>query len=59
MLNLFARFLQLIGLIILPLAVAGNVVDQQQVNLKQSLTMSAIGMIIFFLGWLLQRSVKP
>jgi hypothetical protein len=51
------RFLQLAGLIILPFAIAGNVVEQ--LSLKDSLTMSGIGILVFSLGWLLQQGARP
>jgi hypothetical protein len=51
------RFLQLVGLIILPFAIAGNVVEQ--LSLKESLTMSGIGILVFSLGWLLQQGARP
>jgi hypothetical protein len=51
------RFLQLVGLIILPFAIAGNVVEQ--LSLKDSLTMSGVGILVFSLGWLLQQGARP
>ena len=51
------RFLQLAGLIILPFAISGNVAEK--LDLKQSLLLSAVGMVVFFLGWLLQQTSKP
>ena len=53
------RFLQLMGMIILPLAIAGNVAREEQIDLKVSLTMSAIGIGVFTLGWLIQQGAKP
>jgi hypothetical protein len=52
------RFLQLLGLIILPLAIAGNLAREEQINLKVSLTMSAIGIFVFTLGWLIQQAAR-
>lgn len=50
------RFLQIIGLTVLPLAIAGNLVDKPHaIDLRTSLTMSAIGVIVFALGYLLQQ----
>ena len=48
------RFLQLVGLILLPVAVSGNVAEK--LDLKQSLLLSAVGVTVFFVGWLLQQS---
>lgn len=51
------RVFQFIGLIVLPLAISGNVAEK--LNLKESLIMSGVGMVIFFFGWLLQEAFKP
>ena len=50
------RFLQVAGMILLPLAIAGNVADETRMPLKTSLLLSAIGVGVFALGWLLQQS---
>ena len=52
------RLLQLIGLILLPIAIAGNLVDER-LTLMQSLTLSALGVLVFSLGWLLQQGARP
>ncbi len=57
MLYKIARFLQVIGLIILPFAISGNVAEK--LDLKESLILSAIGVSIFTAGWLLQQASKP
>jgi hypothetical protein len=59
MLYKFGRGLQLLGLLLLPVAIAGNVAREDQINLKVSLTISAVGVLVFFLGWLLQQSGRP
>jgi len=51
------RLLQFAGLVILPVAIAGNMADR--VELKDSLAMSAVGVVVFTLGWLLQQRAKP
>ena len=51
-----ARFLQFLGLVILPVAIAGNVAEQ--LNLRQSLSLSAAGMLVFFVGWLVQEGTR-
>ena len=56
MLFRIARLLQLVGLIILPVAISGNVADK--LDLRQSLTLSGLGIVVFILGWLLQRSIQ-
>lgn len=56
MLYKFGRLLQIIGLIVLPLAIAGNLAPEPQgIDLRTSLTMSAIGVIVFGMGYLLQQ----
>jgi hypothetical protein len=59
MLHRLGRFLQLLGLIILPLAIAGNLAREDQIDLKTSLAMSAAGIGVFVLGWLIQQSSRP
>jgi len=50
------RLLQLIGLIVLPLAIAGNLAPEPQgIDLRTSLTLSAVGVLIFGMGNLLQQ----
>jgi len=53
-----ARLLQLAGLIILPVAIAGNLADER-LSLKESLLLSAAGVAVFILGWLLQQGARP
>jgi hypothetical protein len=52
-----ARFLQLAGLIVLPVAISGNVADK--LDLKESLTLSTVGCLVFFCGWILQQTCRP
>jgi hypothetical protein len=51
------RLLQLAGLIILPVAVAGNAADR--LTLWQTLSLSAGGMAVFLAGWGLQQLGDP
>jgi hypothetical protein len=51
------RFLQLAGLLILPIAIAGNLADER-LNLKESLELSTVGILVFSAGWLLQQGTK-
>lgn len=53
------RALQLLGMLILPLAIAGNLAREDQIDLKVSLAMSGAGVVIFFVGWLLQQAGRP
>ena len=57
MLYKFGRFLQLAGLIILPVAISGNVAEK--LDLKESLLLSTAGCLVFVCGWLLQQSSRP
>jgi hypothetical protein len=58
-----ARFLQFAGMMILPVAIVGNVVqgsrDEPVLSLKDSLVLSTIGVLVFVLGWLLQQGSRP
>ena len=59
MLYKLARFLQLLGLLICPVGIAGNVLRPEEVTLKATLMIAAAGVLIFTIGWLLQQSTKP
>ena len=49
------RLLQFVGLfIILPLAMAGNMVER--ISVKEMLVVSAAGVGVFYVGYLLQQS---
>jgi hypothetical protein len=50
------RTLQLIGLILLPFAIAGNLSPEKPLDLRESLTLSGVGIVVFGLGWLLQQA---
>jgi hypothetical protein len=59
MLYRLARLLQFLGLLLLPVAIAGNVADPEQMDLRRSLGLSAVGVLIFAAGWGLQQTTKP
>jgi hypothetical protein len=46
------RFLQLLGLLILPFGIASELVGA--VGLGQSLLVAAVGMLIFYIGFVIQ-----
>ncbi len=46
------RFLQLLGLVILPASIAGNLADK--LDLRESLLMAGGGVVVFVFGWLVQ-----
>ncbi len=50
------RFLQFVGLVLLPVAIAGEVAEK--INLKESLGISTVGVLVFSLGWLLQQASR-
>lgn len=53
------RFLQLLGLLIAPVGVAGNLARPGQVSEWQELAILGGGVIVFGVGWLVQRGAKP
>jgi hypothetical protein len=52
-----ARLLQLMGLVILPVAIAGELAER--LSLGESLVLSAFGLAVFLAGWLLQKGSQP
>ncbi len=50
------RALQVVGMILLPVAIAGNIVPDRPLDLRASLTLSGIGVAIFVFGYLLQQA---
>ena len=58
MLYRFGRLLQVIGLVMLPIAIVANLAPERAVNLWTSLTWSGLGVGVFFLGWLIQQAAR-
>jgi TRAP-type uncharacterized transport system fused permease subunit len=56
MLYKIGRLFQFVGLVLPPVAIAGNIAEK--LTLWQSLSISAAGMLLFYLGWLLQHTVR-
>jgi hypothetical protein len=56
MLYKIGRLFQIIGLIVLPIAIAGNLAPERTLDLRQSLSLSAIGIVIFYLGYRIQQA---
>ena len=52
------RVLQVLGMIILPVAIAGNLAPGEPLSLGNSLKLSGVGVAVFALGWLLQQRGK-
>ena len=57
MLYKLGRFLQLVGLVVLPVGVAGNLAER--LTLWESLTVSGIGVLCFYAGWQIQQWTAP
>jgi hypothetical protein len=57
MLYRLGRILQFLGLIILPVAMAGEIGGH--LKLWTSLSLSGVGIVVFLLGWLLQQAARP
>ncbi len=55
MLYKLGRLLQVVGLILLPVAIAGNLSPERPMDLRASLSLSAIGVLVFGLGYLIQQ----
>jgi hypothetical protein len=53
------RFLQVFGMIVVPVGIAGNMADPQRISLGLSLGIAACGMLIFTVGYMLQQAGKP
>ena len=53
------RLLQVVGMILLPLAIAGNLKPEDPLSLRESLTMSGVGVVVFVAGYLLQQAGRP
>jgi hypothetical protein len=53
------RFLQVVGMLVLPAGMVGNIIDPVRVDVKTSLMVAGVGIIIFTLGYLLQQAGKP
>jgi hypothetical protein len=56
-LHVLGRLLQLAGLILLPVAMAGNLADKQ--DLRSMLALTGVGVVIFLIGWQLQQACRP
>lgn len=59
MLFRLGRGLQLVGMIVAPAGIAGNVLDPEKVRVQDSLAVAAVGMIVFAAGWLIQQAARP
>lgn len=53
----FSRLLQLAGLLLLPVGIAGQATEN--LDMKSFYWISGIGVGVFLLGWLIQQSSRP
>ncbi len=58
MLYKLGRLLQLVGLILLPVAMAGQLLPEPAVTLSGMLTIMVIGILVFYVGYKLQEVGK-
>jgi hypothetical protein len=56
MLYRLGRLLQLVGLILLPVGIAGNLLPEQPLSLWRSLSIAALGIVVFYLGRWVQKA---
>src|SRR4051794_25601824 len=59
MLYKLGRALQVAGMIILPVGMAGNIVRPEQITVQDSLVIAGAAVAVFGLGWLLQQVGRP
>jgi hypothetical protein len=59
MLFKLGRVLQIVGMIILPVGMAGNIVRPEQISVQDSLVIAGVGVVVFGVGWLLQQAGRP
>jgi hypothetical protein len=50
------RLLQFLGLLVLPIAMAGNIARPEAITLGRMLALAGVGVLCFYLGHQLQRS---
>jgi hypothetical protein len=59
MLYKVGRFLQIAGMIVVPVGMVGNIVQPEKITVQESLVVAASGLIVFGVGWLLQQIGRP
>jgi len=57
MLYTLGRLMQLVGLILLPVAVSGEVAGK--LDIKTELIVAGVGIVVFVVGWLVQQAARP
>lgn len=58
MLYRVGRFLQLFGLLIMPVGLAGNLANREAVGTREELGILLLGLAVFGIGWMMQRLGK-
>jgi len=59
MLYRIGRALQVTGMLILPVGMAGNILQPEKVTVQDSLMVAAVGVAVFVVGWLIQQAGRP
>jgi hypothetical protein len=59
MLFKLGRVLQVAGMIVLPIGMAGNIVRPEQISVQESLAIAGVGIVVFGVGWLMQQAGRP
>jgi hypothetical protein len=59
MLYRLGRFLQLFGMITLPLAIAGQLTPNNPMDVRTMMLLTGGGVLAFGVGWLLQEAGRP
>jgi hypothetical protein len=59
MLYRLGRVLQVAGMIVLPIGMAGNIVRPEHITVQDSLVVAGVGVAVFVVGWLLQQVGRP
>jgi uncharacterized membrane protein YGL010W len=59
MLFKLGRAMQLVGMIILPVGMVGNIMRPELISVQNSLVIAGVGIAVFGVGWLLQQVGRP
>jgi hypothetical protein len=54
-----SRTLQVVGMLITPVGLAGNILEPEKVTVQDSLMVAAVGVAVFVVGWLVQQASRP
>jgi hypothetical protein len=53
------RMLQVAGMILLPIGMAGNILRPEVISVQESLVCGGVGVVVFMAGWLVQQLGRP